>query len=206
MTAVSTARRMPLVLPFAGAVTIGLFVMMNGMIDIGPVTPDPVEELPEIVLNFEVPEPPVDDRIDIIEIPDVPPPPPPARPDRPVADNPGPGDAVAYTLPPVAPPEVGNGGTGLVSPDRSPMPVVRIDPVYPATEASRGRSGECTVMFDITPDGSTANIRPVSCTSQAFERATLNAVARWRYNPQVRNGQPIMFRGATTRLVYNLDG
>ena len=42
--------------------------------------------------------------------------------------------------------------------------------------------------------------------SQAFERATINAVSRWRYDPQVRNGEPVMFRGATTQLVYSLDG
>lgn len=197
--------RTPVVIPVAGAVTVGLFIMMNNLIDIGPVTPDPVVERPPVQIRFE-PEPVViDDHWDELEITQIDPPPPAQRLDVPRAAVdvlPG-GDN--YTLPLIEVAGIDT-GDGLVNFDRAqPEPRVRINPVYPASEASRGRPGECTVVYDITPEGRTANIRAGTCTSTAFERATINAVSRWRYDPQVRNGEPILYRDATTRLVYSLE-
>ncbi len=197
--------RTPVVIPVAGAITAGLFIMMNNLIDIGPVTPELVEERPPVQIRFEPrEEDPVSirDSLEITQL-DPPPPPPSLEVPRSAVDTLPAGDN--YALPPIEVAVVNTGG-GLVNIDRQPAPRVRIDPVYPASEASRGRPGECTVVFDITPEGRTTNIRPSDCTSRAFEQATLNAVSRWRYDPQVRDGQPVLYRNATTRLVYSLDG
>ncbi|MAK64778.1 MAG: hypothetical protein CMF75_08610 [Maricaulis sp.] len=197
--------RTPVVIPVAGAVTVGLFVLMNNLIDIGPVTPDPVVERPPVQIRFD-PEPArPESRIDIIEITQLDPPPPVERLEVPIAAVNTLPTGTNWTLPPIERAVIRTGG-GLVNIDRQPAPRVRIDPVYPASEASRGRAGECTVVFDITPEGRTANIRPGDCTSRAFEQATMNAVSRWRYDPQVRDGEPILYRNATTRLVYAMDG
>lgn len=205
MTAIVQHIRTPLVLPIAGAVTVGLFLMMRQMIDVPFVAPDEVAEMPPVEIRFEI--------VDVEPVRTRPPefvevvtPPPLPVPDTSRSDAPDhPGSDVIYTLPPVQPTEI-SATEGLVSPDRSPVPIVRIEPVYPAREASRGNSGSCTVIFDITPQGSTTNIRSLACDSRAFEQATMNAVSRWRYNPQVQDGQPILFRGATTRLDFRLDG
>ena len=205
MTAIVQNLRTPIVLPVAAAITVGLFLMMRQMIDVGPVEPVVATERPAYAINVEVDPIDPDPRIDITAIPPVEPPPPVQRllVDRSAPANPG--DGVTYGLPPVDPPELSN-NDGLVQVNRNPVPIVRIQPVFPAREAARGNSGSCTVMFDITPQGTTTNIRPVACDSRAFEQATLNAVSRWRYNPQVQDGEPILFRGATTRLDYQLNG
>lgn len=205
MTAMIQHLRTPMVLPIAGAVTIGLFLMMKDLIAVPGVERVEQSETPRFVINDVPDDTELDVRIDITEIPPVEPPPPIERlpVDRAVPTDPG--EGVTYALPPVAPTEISGTG-GLVTPDRSPMPIVRIEPVFPAREASRGNSGSCTVIFDITPQGQTTNIRSLACDSRAFEQATLNAVSRWRYNPQIENGEPIYFRGATTRLDYRLDG
>lgn len=205
MTASFHSVRTPLVLPVAGAITIGLFLMMRGLIDIGPVVPEPVEELPPVQIRFDVEPYDPPDRVTMIDITPVDVPPPLPRPDTSSSAVEPVNSDINWTLPPVDPAEV-NTGRGLVNIDRQPSPRVRVEPVFPASEATRGRAGECTVVYDITPEGRTANIRAQACTSQAFERATINAVSRWRYDPQVRNGEPVMFRGATTQLVYSLDG
>ncbi|WP_291842169.1 energy transducer TonB [Maricaulis sp.] len=205
MTAMIQNLRTPIVLPVAAAITVGLFLLMRDLIAVPMVERVQEVETPRFSIN-EVPEDDLPDvRVQIVDIPAVEPPPPLERlpVDRAVPTDPGAG--ISHALPPVEPPVLNN-RDGLTRVDGNPVPIVRIEPVYPAREAERGNSGSCTVIFDITPDGSTTNIRALSCDSGAFERATVTAVSRWRYNPQVENGQPVLFQGATTRLDYRLDG
>ena len=204
MTAYIHPVRTPLVLPVAGAITVGLFFLMRGLIDIGDVRPEPAVERPPVVIHYE-PEP-VDPHIpvDMDVIPLDPPPPTERLPIdrvRPTSDAP----MENYTVPAV---DVGGLelASNVVPVRRDPLPVVRIPPVYPDTAARRGLEGQCTMIFDITPQGTTANVRPLDCTSSLFERASVNAVSRWRYDPQVRDGEPTLYRGATTQLRFSLDG
>jgi protein TonB len=205
MTATFHPIRTPIVLPVAAAVTAGLFVLMNNLIDTGPWAPEPVDDLPPVQIRFEPDEPLPDERMPIEVIPPVEAPPPLPRPDTSASAVDGAPAGVSWTLPPMETRDI-SGGSGLVPAERSPVPTVRVNPAYPPSAASRGLEGQCTVIFDITPQGTTANVRTLSCTSSTFERASLNAVSRWRYNPQIRDGQPVMFRGATTQLVYSMDG
>lgn len=194
--------RMPAILPLAGLVTVGLFLMMRQLIDIGPYVPAPVVEPPKVEIRFDIPEPPpVRTGPDVIPEVEVPPRPPVVDTPRAAVDG-VPSDVV-WTLPPIDPPIVGT-GEGLVVIDRPPSPTLRIEPVFPASELSRGRNGACTAVFDITPEGRTANLQTRDCTSRAFERATVDAVSRWRYDPQVRDGEAVIYRGATTQLVFTL--
>ena len=205
MTAIVQNLRTPMVLPIAGAITVGLFLLMRDLIAVPMVERVQEADTPRFVIN-DVPEEIVPDvRVTLVDIPAVEPPPPVARLAIETSLPTDMSGGITYVLPPVDPVEVTT-TEGLVPIDRSPVPIVRIEPVYPASEASRGNAGSCTVMFDITPQGTTTNIRPMACDSRGFEQATLNAVSRWRYNPQVENGEPILFRGATTRLDYRLDG
>ena len=200
----STATRLPLVLPVAGAITIGLFVMMNGLIYVEEVrleqpvnVPDfhmadiPIEPDPDIRLAPEPPEP-----ID-------PPPPPPdfstdSMPVDPV------GDTIRYQAPPIGGPDIVT-NDGLLRTTSNPQPVVRIEPTYPSRAQMRGTEGQCTLVFDITTGGRTANIRASACTSSVFEQSSIRAVANWRYNPQIRDGQPTLYQGATTVLVFRMS-
>lgn len=196
--------RASVILPVAGAITIGLFLVMRGLIDIGDVRPDPAVERPAVQIRFAPPEAQIER-----EFPE---PPAAVAPPRRAeltpagrADTGGMDGIAPYALPPIEAAHIVP-TSGLVPPDQAPMPIVRIDPVYPASAERRGLEGQCTVIFDITPQGSTTNVRALNCTSTQFERASVNAVSGWRYNPQVRDGQPVMFRGATTQLRYTLNG
>lgn len=198
--------RTPITLPLAAGATVALFMGMRALIDIGDVTlPEDVPDIDIVMIDQPEPYDP-DGRINRFEdIADVPPPPPPEliEVDRTAPESEV--QQVSYTLPEIERPRIREGSGGLVSPDRTPAPVVRVDPVYPARMAERGIDGQCTAIFDITPQGTTTNIRILSCSNVGFERATRQAVSRWRYQPQVRDGEPVMFRGATTQLVYRLD-
>lgn len=199
------ALRTPLVLPLAAGVTVGLFLMMRALIDIGPVTFEEAAPDLQIEMNLEVPdaearggrEMPEPEPID----------PPPAV--RPSPVDPAVPDQTAsmenYDVPAIEPPRVTN-TTGPIRLDGNPTPVVRINPVYPDNLAMRGVEGQCDMIFDILPNGTTSNVRVLSCSNRGFERASIRAIERWRYNPQVRNGAPTTYQGARTQLLYALEG
>lgn len=195
--------RTSVVLPAAGLITIGLFVAMRQLIDIGEVHREPVAERPPVQIRFDIPDAdPVRPGLEQIEA--VTPPPPVEGLVVPRAEPAVLTGGPVYTLPPTDRPILDQ--TVSFNPvSRSPMPIVRIDPVYPANALRRGLEGQCTMIFDITPQGTTTNVRALSCTSTQFERASVNAVSRWRYNPQVRDGAPQIFRGATTQLRFAID-
>ena len=204
MTATFQSLRMPLILPFAAILTIGLFLMMRQLIDIGPVQPVVELDPPAVVIKFDPIDTPPDRGRDMILVAPVAPPP--ALPV--IETSAGPVDPAArvmdYAMPSIGRAEISGPGSIVVI-EREPVPVVRVQPAYPVRAAERMLEGQCTVLFDITPQGRTANIRALDCTSSLFERASVNAVANWRYNPQVEAGQPVMYRGATTQLVFRLD-
>ena len=81
--------------------------------------------------------------------------------------------------------------------DSQPLPIVRINPVYPNQAAARGIEGYVDVVFDITSIGTTTNIRIVGYSpSSIFNRSVLKAVSGWKYKPA---GE-----GATAVATYNV--
>lgn len=199
------AIRTPLVLPLAAAITVGLFLMMRALIDIGPVPVFEAEAPPdiEIVIGVVEREPDRSQRARWVEPADPPPP-----PDMDFSDRADP--AQQDFSPPAAPPPLGSVDVEVdprpVAADGNPIPVVRREPFYPDRMAQRRIEGQCTLVFDIMPDGRTANVRTLNCSNTGFEQASIRAVEGWRYSPQVRNGQPEVYRGATTQLIYRMDG
>lgn len=204
MTAAFQALRVPLILPVAAIITVVLFLMMRQLIDIGPVNPVAETDPPDVVIKFEPIDTLPDRTPDMILVDPVAPPP--TRPA--IETSTGPIDSLTsistQVLPPVHRAEI-IGSDGIVIAQRDPAPVVRVQPVYPIRAAERLLEGQCTLLFDITPQGTTANVRTLNCSSSLFESASVNAVARWRYSPQIEEGEPVMYRGVTTQLVFRLD-
>jgi len=202
---VNIALRTPLVLPLAAGATVGLFLMMRALIDIGPVTFEEAAPDLQIEMNLEVPDAEARGGREMPEPEPIAPPP----AVRPSPVDPAVPDQTAsmenYDVPAIEPPRVTN-TTGPIRLDGNPTPVVRINPVYPDILAMRGVEGQCDMIFDILPNGTTTNVRVLSCSNRGFERASIRAIERWRYNPQVRNGAPTTYQGARTQLLYALEG
>jgi protein TonB len=186
-------------------ITVGLFLMMRQLIDIGPVRPVLVEDAPPVEIRFDVEEIEPNHVREPILVEVIAPPQMPVMRTEASRVNSVTSD-VGYRLPDIGPAVIDMSGNGMINANRPLSPTVRIEPVYPARALERGLEGQCTVVFDITPQGTTANVRPLNCSSSLFESATVNAVSRWRYSPQVTDGQPAMYRGATTQLVYRMEG
>ena len=62
-------------------------------------------------------------------------------------------------------------------------------PVYPPRALERGTTGWVDIEFTVTRDGSTRDVSVLAAEPMGvFDRAALDSVARWRYEPRVVNG------------------
>jgi len=89
--------------------------------------------------------------------------------------------------------------------DTDVLPLVRIPPDYPPRALSRGIEGWVTVQFTITETGSVKDAIVVDADpANVFNDAALAAIARWRYNPRVVNGQAVERVGVQTQIRFEL--
>jgi len=83
--------------------------------------------------------------------------------------------------------------------------MVRYEPVYPIEASRRGIEGWAIVEFTIAKDGRTKDIRVVdSHPRKIFDRVSIDAVKKWRFNPRTVDGVAVEVKGETTRLSYDL--
>lgn len=132
---------------------------------------------------------------------DTPPPPPPAVNDP--SNRPALGGVAA------AIPKLNanlNIGTGF-NPDRDAQPLVRIPPQYPDRCQTRAGERETVVVeFDVTPDGTTTNIRVIDSTNSCFNREAQRSVERWKYQPKIVDNEPQWRRGVQQQITFELEG
>ena len=140
--------------------------------------------LPDIV------EPPAPDTVGKIPIP--------ASDRVPVTLPTGPGDILG-------PIEGGDGpGIGTHGPvtvlsshlDHTPRTRAQIAPVYPYEARLAGRPGEVWVEFTVDESGLVRNPHVLRSTDPVFENPTLQAVAKWRFEPGRKDGRVVRFRMA----------
>jgi protein TonB len=102
----------------------------------------------------------------------------------------------------------GGGGRGGAASgaDRDVVPLVRIEPDYPARAAQRGIEGYVVVEFTITPAGTIKNARVIRAEPNGvFDSSALAAVSRWKYNPKVENGAAVARTGVRVKLNFQLE-
>jgi protein TonB len=90
--------------------------------------------------------------------------------------------------------------------DRSPVPLVRVDPEYPPRARARGIEGYVDIEFTISGVGTVQNARVIgSNPAIVFDRAALQAVRKWKYNPKIEGGVPVSQPGVQVRLRFELS-
>lgn len=193
--------------PIAAFVTIVLFFVMTRLILVEGAPPAEDVEDRQFSINDEVAEIEARRRDTTIEdVQQVDPPPPPPQIERQRAEQPSEGLAtVMGAIPEFEAPQLNSDSVNFSVSDRDAQPLVRIEPQYPMRAAERGVEGSCWVRFDVTPDGTPTNINIYQCDSSLFERASVRAVERWRYNPKVEDGVPVARRGVETRFDFQLS-
>jgi protein TonB len=129
--------------------------------------------------------------------------PPPVAP-RPESDH---GDAPLISVPAPAPPTPASHHDGTIFRiDDGPLvPIVRVQPVYPAAAEVRGLEGWVLVEFDVRADGGVANAFVVESSNRMFEKAALNAVYGFRFKPRVIDGVPQLTAGLQNLFRFEIS-
>ncbi|MBL8297194.1 MAG: energy transducer TonB [Rhodanobacteraceae bacterium] len=107
-----------------------------------------------------------------------------SRPAAPAA-TPDPAPAAASTATPVATAPAGGES-------REAVLVKSVPPQYPSAALRRRQEGWVQVEFTVTSSGAVANARVLDADPpRTFDRAALDAVQRWSFNPAMRNGAAV---------------
>jgi len=112
--------------------------------------------------------------------------------------------AVSVTAPQLSS-KVEIGGLGIGVADGEYLPIVKVAPVYPARAAARGLEGYVIVEFTVTRTGTTKDIRVVESSNSIFDRAAVEAAAKFKYKPRVINGEPVEVPGVRNRITFVLE-
>lgn len=98
-----------------------------------------------------------------------------------------------------------SGGLPLHGIDNDVFPRVRVEPDYPPQAITRGIEGWAQVRFTVTAIGSVRDaIVVASEPGTVFDDVALKAIARWRYNPRVVNGEAVERVGLQTVFRFEL--
>lgn len=195
-------KRYLLGLPVSGLATGAVFGLMMALIAT-EWTPQDKGEVRKFDINPVVEDVKLVDRrkLDIsIKSVETPPPPSPIetqspiKPSEPIATTTGSAEGLRKPRPEILIPE-------FVEADTSGGPIHRVEPAMPPRA---DRSGHCMMEFDVTPQGTTMNVRALSCSQSYFEAPSVKAVQKWKYRPAVSDGAYVTRTGVRTRLTFAL--
>ena len=89
-------------------------------------------------------------------------------------------------------PHMGDMIFGTSDLDTQPTPTHKINPIYPFKAKRLGISGRVLVQFRVGKNGSVSHIKILESTPPGvFDKAVLDAVSRWKYNPGEITGEKV---------------
>jgi protein TonB len=192
---------------FAGVITFGLFWLMQALISV-PASLD--QSKTGKVIDFVRLKKDTDTETKERELPDRKPPekePPP--PELNLSQNlrPDAGDS-SFAAGFDSAVELGGGPGlgGLAAADTDAVPLVRVQPTYPMRAAQRGIEGWVEIEFTIGKSGTVKDPVVVGYEpSKIFNKAALQAIRKWKYNPKIEEGKAVERPGIIVRLRFNLS-
>ena len=117
-------------------------------------------------------------------------------------DNVGGGVEIGATAMEVAP--IAATGGGFSATDGEYLPIVRVNPTYPARAQENGVEGYVVVIFTVTAEGTTSDVQVVESSHKMFERNAVKAALKYKYKPRVVDGEPIPVTGVRVRIEFQL--
>ena len=186
----------------AVAVVVGLFLIMNKLIDADYVDPgiearkiaDLVQPDEEIKLETTTPKP------DKVEDPEEPP------PEMEMVQIEMDMDVDIENVAPKTQVDISIDSAGMSSGDGEYLPIVKVAPIYPRRAQSRGITGYCIVEYTVTTSGAIRDPQPVDCQpSGVFESASVKAAEKFKYKPRMIDGEAIEVPGVQNKFTYELE-
>ena len=94
---------------------------------------------------------------------------------------------------------------GGISLARELTPLVRFSPDYPMSARQNRVEGYVLLRFTVTETGSVADPEVLRAfPPNIFDRAAIRSVLRWKYQPQLVNGEPVSVM-SYTRIVFRME-
>jgi protein TonB len=90
--------------------------------------------------------------------------------------------------------------------DREPLPLVRVEPEYPPQARQRKLEGWVQVRFTISTAGSVKDAAVVKSSDSMFERNAIQAVNKWKYQPQLVGGKPAEAPDRQVVVRFRMEG
>jgi len=90
--------------------------------------------------------------------------------------------------------------------DRDPLPLVRVEPEYPPQARQRRLEGWVQVRFTISTAGSVRDAIVIQSSDAIFERNAIQAVSKWKYQPQLQAGKPTEAPGQHVVVRFKMKG
>ncbi len=206
------AAKIVLAAVLGGVTTLGLFTLMNSLVNTPKEKQEQAKNLK--IPDLRMPDTKIENRFEEAkpekpEEPEVPP------PDLPEPEFVAP-DANMGGINmdvPVAAADLGVTGIGGLNMGEGDMiPIVKAAYEYPTSALSRGIEGTCEVVFTVTETGSvidavadeakcvTSEGKPTSI----FNRSSVKAALKFKYKPRVTDGKPVAVPGVRTSFKYEL--
>jgi protein TonB len=100
--------------------------------------------------------------------------------------------------------ELEQGDTGLGGDDEY-LPIVKVRPIYPSNALVRGIEGYVLVEFTVTREGTVQDIEVVESEPEGvFDRAAIQAAAKFKYRPRFIHGEAIEVTGVRNRIAFEI--
>lgn len=102
----------------------------------------------------------------------------------------------------------GMGGLGFSAglADRGALPLVRVEPQYPPQAQRRKLEGWVQVRFTISTAGSVKDAIVIKSSDPVFEKNAIQAVNKWKYQPQMQAGKPTEAPGQQVVVRFKMKG
>jgi TonB family protein len=91
-----------------------------------------------------------------------------------------------------------------VAPTQDYYPVYKAMPEYPGFAASKGIEGYVIVEFTVTSYGFVKNPVVITTSNETFNKASLEAVKKFRYAPKFIDGKPIDVAGVQNKIIFQM--
>ena len=88
--------------------------------------------------------------------------------------------------------------------DRPPVPISLVKPNYPFELRKEGVSGVVKVRITISEAGRVVDAEIIESPHEAFSKAALDAVKKWKFEPGLANGVPVATR-ATYPIHFDIE-
>ncbi len=96
---------------------------------------------------------------------------------------------------PTSPPPKNNDGvTDTPDTPAQVKPQGRVTPVYPKELREQGITGEVVVSFIVDENGKVTSAEIFRSSDPRFNKAALDAVSQWRFEPALKDGVPVRTR------------